>query len=54
MAATTASKDFLGRALVTPGTTAKDFLGRAVTDPADDPDVSDGDERDFLGRSLVA
>lgn len=41
---TTMTKDFVGRALITPAVNAKDFLGRATVT---------GD-KDHLGRSLVA
>jgi hypothetical protein len=42
-ATTAMTKDFLGRALVTPGTNGKDFLGRLILT---------GD-KDWLGRGLV-
>jgi hypothetical protein len=41
-ATTTASKDFLGRALVTPAINSKDYLGRPTSSALD-----------YLGRLLV-
>lgn len=55
MVATPRTKDYLGRSLTNanPGSSnATDFLGRSVVDPDESP-TSDGDETDFLGRTLV-
>jgi hypothetical protein len=41
-ATTTASKDYLGRALITPSVNSKDYLGRATLSSVD-----------YLGRLLV-
>lgn len=41
---TSMTKDYLGRALVTPGTNAKDHIGR----------VTVAGDKDYLGRALVA
>jgi hypothetical protein len=43
VATTTDTKDFLGRALVTPATVAKDYLGRAIQ----------AGDLDYLGRATV-
>jgi hypothetical protein len=41
-ATTTASKDFLGRSLITPAVNSKDYLGRSTSSALD-----------YLGRTLV-
>jgi hypothetical protein len=41
-ATTTASKDYLGRALITPAVNSKDYLGRSTSSALD-----------YLGRTLV-